>query len=270
MRYEVINPSDPYFIDGEFPAVAAAVTLLGEGAYGAEPVVKGPDLDARELPPLVFTPKPLDVFAKIVGEPFDTVMDNQRDGIVAALRTVALPDGKERSSMNDIGRRAQRLADALEKRAAKVPPPVAPPSPVMVMGATTPEMTDFLDSAILGATPAPVPPEPDFVPGGGSFGGGGASASWDAPLPSNPAEAAAEVITRAGGEVDASSVASAAALLNEPVSVLPDPSPVDTSAEEAAIQPDPSESSYSSPDSSSSPSDSSSSDSSSSSSGSDS
>jgi hypothetical protein len=61
-----------------------------------------------------------------------------------------------------------------------------------------------------------------FPPGGGSFGGAGASASWDEPLPSNPVEAAAELITRAGGEVDTASVTEAAAACDAPS--IPEPS----------------------------------------------
>ena len=150
MRYEIINPSDPYTIEGDFSAVAAAVLLLGEGAYGAEPIDPSPEL-WRKLPVLFVARKPLEVFKQIVGRDFEEIVEQDRDAVIAALRTVTL-GRKERSSMNDIGGRAGRLADALEKkRAAKVPDPVPPPGPVVVMGAVTEAMEDFLGVA---------PPEP--------------------------------------------------------------------------------------------------------------
>lgn len=82
-----------------------------------------------------------------------------------------------------------------------------------------------------------------FPPGGGSFGGAGASASWDEPLPSNPVEAAAELITRAGGEVDTASVAEAAAACDAPS--IPEPSFESSPEPSSSPEPDTSSSSSS-------------------------
>ena len=158
MRYDIVNPSDPYSITGDFPPVAAAVTLLGEGAYGAEPLEAVGD--QRRLPVLMIAREPLKVFEQIVGRSFDAVMEQDRDAVIAALRTVAMPPGRGRSSLNNIGARAKKLADALErKRAAKLPDPVMEPPVVYIAGATTEAMRDFLDS------PPPEPPPEPFVPG---------------------------------------------------------------------------------------------------------
>jgi hypothetical protein len=113
--YEIVNPSDPYSIDGEREAVCAAVLLLGEGMYG----VQAQDGE-RELPVLAFCPgdQPERWWREQFGRSIGDSLSALRAEMAAALATVRLgrpgdPAPRERSSLNDIGARATRLAARL-------------------------------------------------------------------------------------------------------------------------------------------------------------
>lgn len=131
--WELINPSDAYTLQGGFKAVALATLLLGEGRYAAREV-RGD----REVP-ILFTGarewfrerfgQDIDVAAQVnrkdMADALDSVMigsPQSRQAYETALRHIPeagraayraeVLDGA-RSSINDIGERAWRLAAAL-------------------------------------------------------------------------------------------------------------------------------------------------------------
>jgi hypothetical protein len=110
LRFELINPSDPYtFTAPDLETAALAVVLLGRGMYG------GKSLDGGEDVPLF----PLDGhdewfdanFSRTVQGSLDHVDHN---AIADCLDTFAL-GRDERSSMNNIGKNASLLAAALRE-----------------------------------------------------------------------------------------------------------------------------------------------------------
>jgi hypothetical protein len=142
--YEIVNPSDPYTIEGDLRPCAMATILLGEGWYALT------DAEGNSAMPILALG---DVGDKWAQEQFDGTLQELMDGtpneeIAAALDTVliGLPSEREtitavldsisdpaereqaraiwldkkRSSMNNIGGRAVALAKALRS-----PSPVA-------------------------------------------------------------------------------------------------------------------------------------------------
>ena len=116
--YKIVNPSDPYTITADDRAVACvAVMLLGEGKYALKD-----EQDVTVLPLFLFGGDPEGWLLKehSVANLGDFV--NSRAGDIAtALRTVKLPKGQRRSSLNDIGGRAKQLAKRFREIAAEYP-----------------------------------------------------------------------------------------------------------------------------------------------------
>ena len=107
--FEIINPSDPYTLKAESLDVAAiAVILMGQGKYCLKEIG-----GEREVPFFMFGGADKwfqDNFGKTVEECFDSVDKKQ---LIACLKSVALPNGKHKSSLNDIGGRAKAYAKAI-------------------------------------------------------------------------------------------------------------------------------------------------------------
>lgn len=119
MRFEIINPSDPYVMEGRDLEVAAvAVCMLGNGRYSLE----GLDEDAGTKVPFFMFGGINDWFTEKFGRAFKDsvahVADNHAEALAAALDSIALR-GAEPSSMNDIGRRAKKLAQLVRERAGR-------------------------------------------------------------------------------------------------------------------------------------------------------
>jgi len=101
--YEIINPSDAAFIDGEYEPCAAAVLFLGGGWYGMA------DDSNRDLLPLFGLGGDVNEWwGNKFGRTLDEYATNHKGDIKAALATVHLKG--RRSSINDIVRKAKRLA----------------------------------------------------------------------------------------------------------------------------------------------------------------
>lgn len=112
--YTLINPSDPYHLTADDLVVAAvAVCLLGHGKYA---------LDARDgtqgMPLFVFGGHD-EWFKAQSGSDFTTTLDSVIEGraqeLIAVLESVTL-EVPERSSTNNIGGRAESLAQTLRER----------------------------------------------------------------------------------------------------------------------------------------------------------
>lgn len=108
MIYELINPSDAIYFDGDFelPVMGAAVALLGEGKYGLK------DDQDRLIVPMWLFGGSEEWFADL-GTTLDNELTNKKLEIATFLETLRYKS--ERSSMNNIGARAKAIAEALRK-----------------------------------------------------------------------------------------------------------------------------------------------------------
>lgn len=125
MIFEITNPSDPYTMQSDSKAAAfVAVALLGQGYYGLSPLDSGQFsvpialfgdwdkgiYDAAEIHPTSMegVRRWLEVYEN--REPLATVLDSVRIGGIADRDRSKDEHDSRRSSMNDIGRRAWRMA----------------------------------------------------------------------------------------------------------------------------------------------------------------
>ncbi len=138
MQYEISNPSDPYTFLAEKHEVAALVILLLGPAYGAEPE-QGDDTGvpifllggAKEWYVETFSRTPDEGMAALeadVAQALESVMYGHfedRRRYDAALKAITDPDKRKefmaewqdgRSSLNDIGTRCHRYAEAIKKK----------------------------------------------------------------------------------------------------------------------------------------------------------
>lgn len=125
MKFKLINPSDPYTIEGpDLMIVAVAACLLGDGKYA----LKGIDED-EEIKMPIFTlsksgalSKADDWFAEKFSMTYEGAAEycihKRGEELAKVLESVKLTSGR-RSSMNNIGRRAELMAGAV-REAAKV------------------------------------------------------------------------------------------------------------------------------------------------------
>jgi len=151
MRYEVVNPSDPYTLEWENFKIACVVTLIvGNGRYALEPLK-----DGGQKMPIFLMGGAVEWFKEEFGEELDDVIDNEKRDIVDCLRSIVIGSSADRdiynetmrqfiedsdwgveeseaqtkwrkmwhdkklSSMNDIGGRAWEIADKLESKIEK-------------------------------------------------------------------------------------------------------------------------------------------------------
>ena len=127
--YEIANPSDAYTMKCDnFHVAAVAVAILGNGAYGIEgtPVLFGWDdwLTAQKINLDTFIPEHREQIALAL-ESVLIGSKGDREEVEATLKRI-LPGQREawlaerhdkrRSSMNDIGAKAQRMAQALRAK----------------------------------------------------------------------------------------------------------------------------------------------------------
>jgi hypothetical protein len=120
MKWEIVNPSDSYTMECDnFKSAAVAITLLGQGAYPLEPI-EGTN-EAFEVPLFMFGGANdwfMQEFGESIEDAFDDCIKTKLASVIAALRSVDIPDEKK-SSMNDIGKKATQIADHLEKEWGK-------------------------------------------------------------------------------------------------------------------------------------------------------
>lgn len=138
MIYEIINPSDPYTIEGEHQVCCVATCILGEGWYGLR------NGDGSEAMPIVAFGVAETWFPKVFGKTFsDLLHATPPEQLAACLDSVLCCSLKERqayedalaliedegkrqslrakwlnerrSSLNNIGRRAYGLAQSLRR-----------------------------------------------------------------------------------------------------------------------------------------------------------
>ena len=115
MKFEIINPPNPYTMEADDLEVAAvAVCLLGDGRYGLD--AQGIDADTGADVPIFLLGGHDDWFTSRFGADYEStarrVLNHRNDALARALESVTLGRA-ERSSLNDIGGRAKTLARAV-------------------------------------------------------------------------------------------------------------------------------------------------------------
>lgn len=119
MRFNIVNPSDPYTMEADDLEVAAvAVCLIGEGKYPLEAL--GDDSNKGNSVPAFLFGGHDEWFQARFGGTFEAVLTRsimeRTDALARALESVKL-GSERRSSLNDIGARAQAYAQAVRERA---------------------------------------------------------------------------------------------------------------------------------------------------------
>lgn len=118
MRFDLINPSDPYTFDADDMEVAAvAVCLLGAGKYPADAI--GDDADKGNNVPAFLFGGHDEWFQSRFGGSFEEIaakcLKERTDAVARSLESMKLC--RERaSSLNDIGAAARRLAAAIREK----------------------------------------------------------------------------------------------------------------------------------------------------------
>ena len=112
MKFEIINPSDPYTMDADDLIVAAvAVCLLGNGKYGLDAL--GEDSNISNNVPIFLLGGHDEWFTSRFGMTYEAaaqqVVDQRTEALAKAFESVALTSGR-RSSLNNIGAKAKELA----------------------------------------------------------------------------------------------------------------------------------------------------------------
>lgn len=120
MKFNIINPSDPYTMEADDLEVAAvAVCLLGNGKYPLDALGEDANKD-NSVPAFLFGGHD-EWFQARFGGTYEEIAEraiNQRsDALARALESVTLQAAR-RSSMNNIGGRALEFAQAVRAKAA--------------------------------------------------------------------------------------------------------------------------------------------------------
>jgi len=118
MRFNIINPSDPYTMEAPNLEIAAiAISFLGNGAYPLEGL--GEDA-GQDVPAFLFGGHD-EWFQSTFGANFEAVagrvVESFPEPLANTLDSVTL-QSERRSSMNNIKARAQALSNALRQRKA--------------------------------------------------------------------------------------------------------------------------------------------------------
>ncbi len=154
MLFDIINMSDPYTVRADdLKTLAVAILYLGEGQYAAEQLDAPEGQTPKEVPllmfgdPSVWTQKEFglsleEVVASVEATKLADVLDSvligraesrvEYEAAIAAMSPVEAEiysakwhDGR-RSSLNDIGKRARRLAKAIRTKVTTEPLESAP------------------------------------------------------------------------------------------------------------------------------------------------
>lgn len=120
MRFDLVNPSDPYTLEADDLEVAAvACCLLGNGKYG----LTGLGEDAGQDVPVFLLGGHDEWFVKKFGMDYETTathcLEHRNDDLARAFESVKLGRA-ERSSLNDIGGKARDIAQAIRRKAASL------------------------------------------------------------------------------------------------------------------------------------------------------
>jgi hypothetical protein len=117
MKWELVNPSDPYTVESDnFKCAAIAAILVGQGKYALDPI-EGTNKEFS-MPIFLFGGHDewfKEHFHESVEAALDDCMETKAGSLIAALRSISIADEK-RSSMNNIGAYAQEIAANMEAK----------------------------------------------------------------------------------------------------------------------------------------------------------
>ncbi len=118
MKFNLVNPSDPYTFEADdFEIAAVAVCLLGVGKYPANAL--GDDANKSNNVPAFLFGGHDEWFRARFGGSFEDVAERCLKGrgvaVAQALESVTL-GSRRRSSLNDIGGEARQLAAAIRSQ----------------------------------------------------------------------------------------------------------------------------------------------------------
>ena len=120
MKFNLVNPSDPYTLEADDLQVAAvACCLLGNGKYG----LTGLGDDAGQDVPIFLLGGHDEWFEETFGMDYETTathaLSHRNDALARAFESVTL-GREERSSINDIGGKARDIAQAIRRKATEL------------------------------------------------------------------------------------------------------------------------------------------------------
>ena len=120
MRFNLINPSDPYTLEADDIEIAAvAVCLLGCGKYPADAL--GDDANKGNNVPAFLFGGHDEWFESRFGGTYEAVAErclkDRADAVARAFESVKL-GSKRRTSLNDIGGKARELAEVVRAQYA--------------------------------------------------------------------------------------------------------------------------------------------------------
>lgn len=123
MKFNLVNPSDPYTLEADDLQVAAvACCLLGNGKYA----LSGLGDDAGQDVPMFFVGGHDEWFIQKFGMNYEDTathaLNHRNDALARAFESVKL-GRNERSSLNDIGSRALGIAQAIRRKASELSTP---------------------------------------------------------------------------------------------------------------------------------------------------
>jgi hypothetical protein len=118
MRFNLINPSDPYTLEADdFEIAAVTVCLLGDGKYPADAL--GDDANKGYNVPAFLFGGHDEWFQSRFGGTFEAVADrclkDRTDAVARCFESVTL-NSFRRSSLNNIGGRARDMAKAVRSQ----------------------------------------------------------------------------------------------------------------------------------------------------------
>jgi hypothetical protein len=119
MKFDLVNPSDPYTLEADDLQVAAvACCLLGNGKYG----LTGLGDDAGQNVPVFLFGGHDEWFVSKFGMDYETTathaLNHRNDALARAFESVTI--GGERSSLNNIGGKARDIAQAIRRKATEL------------------------------------------------------------------------------------------------------------------------------------------------------
>ncbi len=119
MKFDIVNPSDPYTMAApDLEVAAVAVCLLGDGKY---PLTGLGDAAGQDVPPFLFVGPNAWFNEKFGADYVDTanrVIVERSEELATALDSVTLESAR-RTSLNDIGMRAKLYAAQIRSHAAE-------------------------------------------------------------------------------------------------------------------------------------------------------
>lgn len=120
MKFDLVNPCDPYTMEADDLQVAAvACCLLGNGKYA----LTGLGDDAGQDVPVFLIGGHDEWFVQKFGMNYEDTathaLNHRNDALARAFESVTL-GREERSSMNDIGGKARDIAQAIRRKATEL------------------------------------------------------------------------------------------------------------------------------------------------------